>query len=149
VGISITHISAFAKTIRHADRHRHPAHQPLNGGAGGSSYAFFKEDLNGGGGGDGAVGGGGGGGSFLSDLITDQVKAGGVNSGDGSISITSLTPAVPEPSTWAMMATGFAGLAGWRGSVSGDQRAREAHHASPARACDLTVAAKTELLPRR
>jgi hypothetical protein len=26
--------------------------------------------------------------------------------GDGSISIT----AVPEPSTWAMMATGFAGL---------------------------------------
>jgi PEP-CTERM motif len=29
---------------------------------------------------------------------------------NGSISITLLTPAVPEPSTWAMMLAGFAGL---------------------------------------
>ena len=28
-GISITYISVFAKTIQHADRQRHPAHQPL------------------------------------------------------------------------------------------------------------------------
>ena len=43
-------------------------------------------------------------------MITGQVKAGGLNSGDGSISITSLTPAVPEPSTWAMTLAGFVGL---------------------------------------
>jgi hypothetical protein len=35
-----------------------------------------------------------------------------VNSGDGSISINLLPPAVPEPSTWAMTLAGFAGL-GW------------------------------------
>jgi hypothetical protein len=34
-----------------------------------------------------------------------------VNSGDGSISVD-LLKAVPEPSTWAMMLMGFAGL-GW------------------------------------
>jgi hypothetical protein len=38
------------------------------------------------------------------------VKA-GVNSGNGSINIE-LLKAVPEPSTWAMMLAGFAGL-GW------------------------------------
>jgi hypothetical protein len=32
-----------------------------------------------------------------------------VNSGNGSISVDLLT-SVPEPSTWAMMATGLAGL---------------------------------------
>jgi hypothetical protein len=35
-----------------------------------------------------------------------------VHSGDGSISINLLPPAVPEPSTWAMTLAGFAGL-GW------------------------------------
>ena len=54
---------------------------------------------------------GGGGGSYLVSLFTDQVLKAGVNSGDGSISID-LLKAVPEPSTWAMMLAGFAGL-GW------------------------------------
>jgi PEP-CTERM motif-containing protein len=68
---------------------------------------------NGGGGGLDGGPGGGGGGSYLASLFKDQVlKAGGANRGDGSISITSLTPAVPEASTWAMMLAGFAGL-GW------------------------------------
>jgi hypothetical protein len=74
----------------------------------------------GGGGGGGLAGGGGGyggnfgggGGSYLASLFKDQVLTAGVNRGDGSISITALTPAVPEPSTWAMMLAGFAGL-GW------------------------------------
>jgi hypothetical protein len=38
-----------------------------------------------------------------------------VNAGDGAITIALVdgtTPAVPEPSTWAMALTGFAGL-GW------------------------------------
>jgi PEP-CTERM motif len=89
---------------------------PLKGGFGGGGGAGG----NGGGGGGGFSGGGGGsgtdegdtngggGGSYLSNLVTDQVLAAGVNSGDGSISITP----VPEPSTWAMMLMGFAGL-GW------------------------------------
>jgi hypothetical protein len=74
------------------------------GGGGGSGFSG-----GGGGGGDpapGDNGGGGGGGSYLASLFTDQVLTAGVNSGDGSISIA----VVPEPSTWAMMATGFAGL---------------------------------------
>jgi hypothetical protein len=78
------------------------------GGGGGSGFS-------GGGGGEGQ-GAGGGGGSYLASVFTDQVLTAGVNSGDGLISITSLTPAVPEPSTWAMMATGFAGL-GWLAHV--------------------------------
>jgi hypothetical protein len=62
---------------------------------------------------NGGVDGGGGGGSYLApSLFTDQSLTAGVNSGDGSISITPLTPAVPEPSTWAMTLAGFAGL-GW------------------------------------
>src|SRR5580693_4565959 len=71
--------------------------------AGGSGFS---------GGGGGSLDGGGGGGSYLASLLTDQVLKAGVNSGNGSISITSLAPAVPEPSTWAMMLAGFAGL-GW------------------------------------
>ena len=43
---------------------------------------------------------------------------GGVRSGNGEVVITELVgggaPAVPEPSTWAMMATGLAGLAALR-----------------------------------
>jgi hypothetical protein len=48
-------------------------------------------------------------------LITDSVLTPGVNGGDGSISITPLASTVPEPSTWAMTLTGFAGL-GWLAS---------------------------------
>jgi PEP-CTERM motif len=78
-------------------------------GGGGSGFS--------GGGGPNDVGfgsGGGGGGSYLASLFADQVLKAGVNSGDGSISIM----AVPEPSTWAMMLAGFAGLGflGWRES---------------------------------
>jgi PEP-CTERM motif len=81
-----------------------------NGGAAGSGAGSGGY---GGGGGGGSNGGGGGSGSYLAPLqFTDQVLKAGVNSGDGSISISLLTPAVPEPSTWAMMLMGFAGL-GW------------------------------------
>jgi hypothetical protein len=41
-------------------------------------------------------------------LVSHQVLASGVDSRNGSISIT----IVPEPSTWAMTLAGFAGL-GW------------------------------------
>jgi hypothetical protein len=81
------------------------------GGGGGGDGGGGGSGFSGGGGGFGDYGGGGGG-SDLSSLIKDQYMKGGVNSGNGSISITSLTPAVPEPSTWAMMLAGFAGL-GW------------------------------------
>jgi hypothetical protein len=49
-----------------------------------------------------------------------QILAADNRTGDGEVIITELSetgaPAVPEPSTWAMMATGFAalGLAGLR-----------------------------------
>jgi PEP-CTERM motif-containing protein len=94
---------------------------PPNGlggnGAGPGSGAGGTSPLGGGGGGAGGHGGGdggfgGGGGSYLASLFTDQVLKAGVKSGDGSISITSFKLAVPEPSTWAMMLAGFAGL-GW------------------------------------
>jgi hypothetical protein len=82
-----------------------------NGGGGGGGSGFSGGG-GGGVGGNGGGGGGGGGGSYLASLFTDPVLTAGVNGGDGSISITSLTPAVPEPSTWAMTLAGFAGL-GW------------------------------------
>jgi hypothetical protein len=74
----------------------------LGGGGGGSGFS-------GGGGGYAGSSGGGGGGSYLASLVTDQVLSAGVNSGNGSISVD-LLRTVPEPSTWAMMAAGFAGL---------------------------------------
>jgi PEP-CTERM motif len=78
----------------------------LDGGGGRSGYS-------GGGGGGGTFqirgAGGGGGGSYLASLFTDpDLITGGGSRGNGSISIV----AVPEPSTWAMMLAGFAGL-GW------------------------------------
>jgi PEP-CTERM motif len=73
-----------------------------SGGGGGGGFS---------GGGGGVESGGGGGGSYLSSLFTDQVLNAGVNRGDGSISVD-LLRTVPEPSTWAMMLMGFAGL-GW------------------------------------
>jgi hypothetical protein len=74
------------------------------GPGGGSGYS---------GGGGSNVGGAGGGGSYLSKLFTDPVlTTGGASRGNGSISISLLTAAVPEPSTWAMTLMGFAGL-GW------------------------------------
>jgi hypothetical protein len=51
--------------------------------------------------------------SAPTSLLTEQVLKAGV-SGNGAISINmiSLTTAVPDPSTWAMMLAGLAGL-GW------------------------------------
>jgi hypothetical protein len=60
---------------------------------------------------------GGVGGSYLASLFTDPVLTAGVNRGDGSINIE-LLKAVPEPSTWAMMLAGFAGL-GWLARTRG------------------------------
>jgi PEP-CTERM motif len=66
--------------------------------------------LNGGNGGGGGIGGsgsgGGGGGSFLDGSVTFLMFA-GENIGDGLVVIN---PAVPEPSTWAMLLLGFAGI---------------------------------------
>jgi hypothetical protein len=84
----------------------------LNGGGGGGGYS-------GGGGGQGYSehenAGGGGGGSFLAQIFTDPVWVAGENIGDGSIAIDLIppsSPTVPEPSTRAMAAAGFAGV-GW------------------------------------
>jgi hypothetical protein len=88
-----------------------------NGIARGLIGGFGGKFPNGGAGGAGSGGGGsgysgGGGGSYLASLFTDTVlTTGGASRGDGSISID-LLKAVPEPSTWAMMLAGFAGL-GW------------------------------------
>jgi PEP-CTERM motif len=90
---------------------------PNGGGGGGGGGSGFSG--GGGGGGSGFSGGGGGslenpgggGGSYLASLFTDQVLKAGVNSGPGSISVD-LLKAVPEPSTWATLLMGFAGL-GW------------------------------------
>jgi hypothetical protein len=74
------------------------------GGAGG---------FGGGGGGDqGSAGGGGG--SFIDPtlLLSDQTLAGGIESGNGLVVLSFVSPAagVPELSTWAMMIIGFACL---------------------------------------
>ena len=45
----------------------------------------------------------------------NQIRAAGVQAGDGEVMITELAPAVPEPSTWAMSLAGFAALAFARG----------------------------------
>jgi MYXO-CTERM domain-containing protein len=77
----------------------------LQGGGGGGGYS-------GGGGGAGGYGGGGAG-SFASIDFSGFAIYGGVNSGNGSITITPVAGSpVPEPSTWAMGLVGFAGL-GW------------------------------------
>ena len=90
----------------------------FGGGGGGGGYG-------GGGGGEGDRvppfhpfvifgGGGGGGGSF--NLGTYAMGLPGIRAGNGEVDITEFivrgAPAVPEPSTWAMTPTGFAGL-GW------------------------------------
>jgi hypothetical protein len=82
------------------------------GGFGGGGGGGFS---GGGGGGfsGGAAGygvGGGGGGSFLTDAATDAVLQSGVNTGDGFASIELFRGAVPEPSSWAMLITGFGGI---------------------------------------
>jgi hypothetical protein len=51
--------------------------------------------------------GGGGGGSYVSSGFTHVVETAGVNYGNGSLTISN---SVPEPSTWGLMALGFAGV---------------------------------------
>ena len=82
------------------------------GGGGFSGGGGSSTEMNG----SGKYGyGGGGGGSYLSRYVFDQEEVAGLNYGDGfiSISLTGDPPTpIPEPSTWAMMLAGFAGL-GW------------------------------------
>jgi hypothetical protein len=90
--------------------------QKLNiavGQAGFIAFSFFGGGGGGGGGFSGGAGGysqhGGGGGSF--NAGTDQEFL-GFNTGNGSVSITALSLAVPEPSIWSMLISGF-GLVGF------------------------------------
>jgi PEP-CTERM motif len=82
----------------------------LSGGDGGGGGNFGGGGGGGYCGGDGGdLGGGGGGCSFLDSIVTEDVSLAGENINDGFVTISAgLT--VPEPSTWAMMLLGFAGL---------------------------------------
>ncbi len=115
------------------------------GGGGGGAFTFAGGSAGdyyggaggfGGGGGGGEEAGGGGGGytggdagagddylggdggtSYIDAAFSSTALLSGENAGDGFVVITPVTEAaVPEPSTWAMMALGFAGLgfAGYR-----------------------------------
>lgn len=87
----------------------------FGGGGGGSDRAGGGGGGGFSGGGGGVAGGsGGGGGSYLAGGFTDRFLLSGVNSGNGYVTINFVGPAVPESSTWAMMAAGFASL-GWAG----------------------------------
>jgi hypothetical protein len=83
----------------------------VGGGGGGAEGALPGGGGGGGfsGGGGGAEGGGGGGGS-LNDAFANIVAIKGVRLGGGELDIDLVPPAVPEPSTWAMLLLGFAGL---------------------------------------
>ena len=75
------------------------------GGGGGEDGGGYS----GGGGGGDLDEGGGGGGSYLSSLASNPILTGGVQSDYGSVTLK-LVAVIPEPATWAMMLTGFAGL---------------------------------------
>jgi hypothetical protein len=69
-----------------------------NGAGGGGGYS------GGGGGTDLSSGSGGGGGSYLDPSFTDTTLLGGVNAGDGYVTITEITTA-PEPASLVLLAT--------------------------------------------
>ena len=74
---------------------------PWIGGGGGGWY----------GGGVAAAHSGGGGGSSYIGGVTGGTMMQGVRAGNGALRLTfDMTSAVPEPSTWAMMLFGFAGI---------------------------------------
>jgi hypothetical protein len=79
----------------------------VGGGGGGGGYS---------GGGGGSDGGGGGGGSFLAAGFTDTNLTGGVNSGDGLVTITLVSASLPEPSTLFLAGTALVAGMGcaWR-----------------------------------
>ena len=83
-----------------------------SGGGGGAAAAAAarrrRRGFSGGGGGQG--GGAGGGGGSLNPAFANIIAKSGVRSGDGELDIDLVPPAVPEPSTWAMLLLGFAGL---------------------------------------
>ena len=89
----------------------------LQGGSGGSGSGGGGGGGFGGGGG-GFYGGGGGGGSYLDPSATLLIALGSVNSGNGQVDISTT---IPEPSTWAMMLLGSAGLGfvGYRRAKAG------------------------------
>jgi hypothetical protein len=85
------------------------------GGAGAGGSQDGGDGLipgNGGGGSGGAGGyrGGGGGGGSLNNAFANIVAISGAHSGNGELDIDFVGPAVPEPSTCAMLLLGFAGL---------------------------------------
>jgi hypothetical protein len=86
----------------------------FGGGGGGNAAGGGGGGYSGGGGGFDGFGGGGGG-SFLAHEAIDPLLLAGVNSGNGFVTIDFISPippvsSVPEPSTWAMMLLGFAGV---------------------------------------
>ena len=82
----------------------------VGGGGGAAEGAGGGGGFSGGGGGGG--GGGAGGGGSLNTAFADIVANSGVRLGDGELDISLVSPAMsaPEPSTWAMLLIGFAGL---------------------------------------
>jgi hypothetical protein len=80
----------------------------FNFGGGGGGFS------GGGGGGDGGgvdgVDAGGGGGGSLNTAFANLIGFDGVQGGNGEVEIDFVGPAVPEPSTWAMLLFGFAGV---------------------------------------
>jgi hypothetical protein len=77
----------------------------FNFGGGGGGFSG-----GGGGGGVDGVDAGGGGGGSLNTAFANLIGFDGVQSGNGEVEIDFVGPAVPEPSTWAMLLLGFAGL---------------------------------------
>jgi len=89
----------------------------LVGGQGGNGSGLDGGGSSGGGGGDqGSAGGGGG--SYIdpSLLLSDEVLAGGVHSGNGEVIITfqSSVAAVPEPASLALLGAGLIALGALR-----------------------------------
>ena len=84
----------------------------FGGGGGSGLYSGGGGGGFSGGAGGAGVGGAFGGGSFLATGATDAVLQAGVNNGNGyaSIDFFSAPGGVPEPSSWAMLITGFGGM---------------------------------------